>query len=68
MELMYNTHNPLSPNMVSAPDLFYKEQMRIWQIHSDEDYGMEMWGYYHEWLCQHGPGKAIISPISPMWI
>lgn len=50
MELMYNTHSPLSPNSKTTPDLFYKKEIKHGQIYGDDQYKLEMKEYYDEWL------------------
>ena len=64
----YDTHSPLSPNVISTSDIFYKEQIRFGQIYNDDKYEVEMRSLHHDWLRKQGRANEITPPASPPWI
>ena len=64
MHPLYNIHSHFSPNTVTTPDLFYKEEIRNGVLQEDDQYELEMRELYHEWLKKHGRE----GEITPLWI
>ena len=56
---MYNTHNPIFPQVCSTPNLYYREEIRNLELHGDEDQVADMQQTYNDYLIRHGRQKEV---------
>ena len=56
---MYITHSPVSPQVCSTADLYYREEIRNLKLHDDEDQAADMQQTYNDYLIRHGRPKEV---------
>ncbi|KAH9668108.1 Receptor-like protein 15 [Citrus sinensis] len=54
---MYNTHSPVSPQVCSTLDLYYREEIRNLKLHGEEDEAADIQQRYNDYLTRHGRPK-----------
>ena len=47
---MYNTHSPISPQVCSTLDLYYREEIRNLKLHGEEEEAVDMQQRYNRCL------------------
>lgn len=56
---MYITHSPISPQVCSTPDLYYREEIRNLKLHEDEEQAADMQQRYNDYLIRHGRPREV---------
>ena len=56
---MYNTHSPISPQVYSTPDLYYRKEIRNLKLHGEDDEVADMQQRYNDYLTRHGRLKEV---------
>ena len=51
---MYITHSPISPQVCSTPDLYYREEIRNLKLHNDEEQEADIQQRYNDYFIRHG--------------
>ena len=62
---MYNTHSPVSPQVCSTPDLYYREEIKNLKLHGEEDEAADMQQRYNDYLTRHGRPKEVTYLDTP---
>lgn len=61
---MYITHNLISPQIQSTPDLYFREEIKNLRLHNDENAEAEMQNMYNDYLIRHGRSEEV-NPWKP---
>ena len=56
---MYITHSPISPQVCSTLDLYYREEIRNLKLHNDEEQAADIQQRYNTYLIRHGRPREV---------